>query len=96
MENEKKRDETMTKQKKKVVAYSLFTIFLWASAYPLTKVAQTHFTPIPISFVRSFIAGFLMLIVGRMHGMKLPQKKHIPLFLISGAFYVTYVTFSPI
>ena len=81
----------MTTQKKKVVGYSLFTILMWASAYPLTKIAQTHFTPVPISFVRSFIAGFLMLIIGRMNGMKLPQKKHIPLFLVSGAFgYVIY------
>ncbi len=81
----------MTKQKKKVIGYSLFTIFLWASAYPLTKIAQTHFTPIPISFIRSFIAGFLMLIVGRMYGMQLPKKKHIPLFLASGALgYVIY------
>ena len=81
----------MTTQKKKVVGYSLFTILMWASAYPLTKIALTHFTPVPISFVRSFIAGFLMLIIGRMNGMKLPQKKHIPLFLVSGAFgYVIY------
>ena len=81
----------MTKQKKKVVAYSLFTIFLWASAYPLTKIAQTHFTPVPISFIRSFIAGFLMLGVGRIYGMQMPKKKHIPLFLASGALgYVIY------
>ena len=81
----------MTAQKKRVVAYSLFTIFLWASAYPLTKIAQTHFTPIPISFIRSFIAGFFMLAIGRMHGMQLPKKKHITLFLASGALgYVIY------
>ena len=81
----------MTAQKKRVVAYSLFTIFLWASAYPLTKIAQTHFTPIPISFIRRFIAGFFMLAIGRMHGMQLPKKKHIPLFLASGALgYVIY------
>lgn len=81
----------MTAQKKRVVAYSLFTIFLWASAYPLTKIAQTHFTPIPISFIRSFIAGFFMLAIGRMHGMQLPKKKHILLFLASGALgYVIY------
>ena len=81
----------MTAQKKKVVGYSLFTIFLWASAYPLTKIAQTHFTPIPISFLRSFIAGLLMLAIGKMKGMQLPKKKHIPLFLVSGALgYVIY------
>lgn len=81
----------MTKQKKKVVAYSLFTIFLWASAYPLTKIAQTHFTAVPLAFIRSFIAGVFMLAVGKMQGMKLPPKKHIPWFLLSGALgYVIY------
>jgi len=91
MRKQKERDETMTTQKKKVVGYSLFTIFLWASAYPLTKIAQTHFTPIPISFIRSFIAGLLMLAIGRMKGMQMPKKKHIPLFLASGALgYVIY------
>lgn len=81
----------MTTQKKKVVGYSLFTIFLWASAYPLTKIAQTHFTVVPLAFIRSFIAGFVMLIIGRMNGMQMPKKKHILLFLASGALgYVIY------
>lgn len=81
----------MTTQKKKVIGYSLFTIFLWASAYPLTKIAQTHFTVVPLAFLRSFIAGIFMLVIGKIQGMPMPQKKHIPLFLFSGALgYVIY------
>lgn len=81
----------MTARKKKVVGYSLFTIFLWASAYPLTKIAQTHFTVVPLAFLRSFIAGIFMLLIGKAQGMALPKKKHIPLFLLSGALgYVIY------
>ena len=81
----------MTIQKKKVIGYSLFTIFLWASAYPLTKIAQTHFTVVPLAFLRSFIAGSFMLFIGKFQGMALPKKKHIPLFLLAGALgYVIY------
>ena len=53
----RKKGTALTIQKKKVIGYSLFTIFLWASAYPLTKIAQTHFTVVPLAFLRSFIAG---------------------------------------
>ena len=81
----------MTIQKKKVIGYSLFTIFLWASAYPLTKIAQTHFTVVPLAFLRSFIAGSFMLFIGKFQGMALPKKRHIPLFLLAGALgYVIY------
>jgi len=81
----------MTVQKKKMIGYSLFTIFLWASAYPLTKIAQTHFAPAPLAFSRSLIAGFFMLILGRLQGMGLPRKKDIPLFFLSGVFgFVIY------
>ena len=81
----------MTTQKKKVIGYSLFTIFLWASAYPLTKIAQEHFTVVPLAFIRSFIAGFFMLAVGKLQGMQMPRKKDIPLFFLSGALgYVIY------
>ena len=46
----RKKGTALTIQKKKVIGYSLFTIFLWASAYPLTKIAQTHFTVVPLAF----------------------------------------------
>ena len=77
----RKKGTALTIQKKKVIGYSLFTIFLWASAYPLTKIAQTHFTVVPLAFLRSFIAGSFMLFIGKFQGMALPKKKQIPLFL---------------
>ena len=87
----RKKGTALTIQKKKVIGYSLFTIFLWASAYPLTKIAQTHFTVVPLAFLRSFIAGSFMLFIGKFQGMALPKKKHIPLFLLAGALgYVIY------
>ena len=91
MAAEEKRGKTVTREKKRVLGYSLCTIFLWASAYPLTKIAQTHFTAIPLAFLRSCIAGVFMLVIGKIQGMAMPQKKHIPLFLFSGALgYVIY------
>ena len=87
----RKKGTALTIQKKKFIGYSLFTIFLWASAYPLTKIAQTHFTVVPLAFLRSFIAGSFMLFIGKFQGMALPKKKHIPLFLLAGALgYVIY------
>jgi len=64
----RKKGTALTIQKKKVIGYSLFTIFLWASAYPLTKIAQTHFTVVPLAFLRSFIAGSFMLFIGKFQG----------------------------
>ena len=92
MAAEGKREKTVTREKKRVLGYSLCTIFLWASAYPLTKIAQTHFTAISLAFLRSFLAGFFMLAVGAMQGMSWPRKRHMPLFLLSGALgYVIYM-----
>ena len=46
---------------------------------------------VPLAFIRSFIAGFFMLAIGKLQGMQLPRKKDIPLFLLSGALgYVIY------
>ena len=46
---------------------------------------------VPLAFIRSFIAGFFMLAVGKLQGMQMPRKKDIPLFFLSGALgYVIY------
>lgn len=42
----------MTSEKKKVFGLSFLSVFLWASAFPLTKVAQQQFTSIPLGFLR--------------------------------------------
>ncbi len=74
----------MTDDKKKVFGFSFFTVFLWASAFPLTKVAQQQFTSIPLGFLRCSVAAIFLIIIGKCCHIRLPQKKHIPLFFISG------------
>ena len=89
--SKEKEGDSFDNTKEKGHRVQLFTIFLWASAYPLTKIAQTHFTVVPLAFLRSFIAGSFMLFIGKFQGMALPKKKHIPLFLLAGALgYVIY------
>lgn len=72
----------MIKSKKKV--FSFMTVFLWASAFPLTKVAQEQFTSIPLGFLRCSAAAIFLMVIGKLAGIKLPRKAHIPLFFISG------------
>lgn len=72
--------------KKKMFGLCFLAIFLWASGFPLTKVAQAHFSPFPLGFFRCAIGGVLLLLIGSRSHIRPPQKKHIPLFLLSGAF----------
>ena len=74
----------MTSEKKKVFGLSFLSVFLWASAFPLTKVAQQQFTPIPLGFLRCTVAAIFLIIIGKCCHIRLPQKKHIPLFFVSG------------
>lgn len=74
----------MTSSKKKVFGLSFLTVFLWASAFPLTKVAQEQFTSIPLGFLRCSAAAVFLIVIGKLCHIKLPQKKHIPLFFLSG------------
>ncbi|WP_337533735.1 DMT family transporter [Anaerotignum faecicola] len=74
----------MTNEKKKVFGLSFLSVFLWASAFPLTKVAQQQFTSIPLGFLRCTVAAIFLIIIGKCCHIRLPQKKHIPLFFVSG------------
>lgn len=74
----------MTSEKKKVFGLSFLSVFLWASAFPLTKVAQQQFMSIPLGFLRCTVAAIFLIIIGKCCHIRLPQKKHIPLFFVSG------------
>ena len=74
----------MTSEKKKVFGLSFLSVFLWASAFPLTKVAQQQFTSITLGFLRCTVAAIFLIIIGKCCHIRLPQKKHIPLFFVSG------------
>ncbi|WP_317856207.1 DMT family transporter [Chakrabartyella piscis] len=72
-------------KKSKMLLCACITVLFWASAFPMTKVAQAHFTPIPLAFVRCTVASTVLLIAGFINKIKIPKKKDIPLFLMTGA-----------
>lgn len=73
-----------------------FTVFLWASAFPLTKVAMAHYTPNALGFVRCAVAAIFLLIIGILNHIRKPQKKDIPWFFLSGGlgFTLYMITFN--
>ncbi len=67
-----------------MVLYVLVTMLLWASAYPMGKLAQVYFPPVALSCLRCFIAGTCLFIIGRIRRDRFPKWKDMPLFIISG------------
>lgn len=72
------------------------TVFLWASAFPFTKMALFYFTPHALGFVRYLSASLCLLFIGKRKKIGLPQSKDIPKFLFSGGmgFFLYMITFN--
>lgn len=83
-------------QKLKVSMLSFFTIFLWASAFPLTKMAMTHYTSNALGFIRCTVASIFLLIIGICNHIRKPQKRDILWFFLSGVlgFTLYMITFN--
>ena len=75
----------MTSNKKKVFMLAFMTVFLWASAFPLTKVAQQQFTSIPLGFLRCSAAAIFLIIIGKLNHIRMPRKN---IFLCSSSLAV--------
>ncbi|MDD4842744.1 MAG: DMT family transporter [Anaerotignum sp.] len=82
--------------KQKVWGLGFLTVFLWASAFPLTKIVQEHFTSNPLGFLRCGIAAILLLIMGKCTHIHKPKKEDIPWFFLSGGlgFTLYMITFN--
>ncbi len=61
------------------------TITIWASAFPLSKVAMKHFSPYSLGALRVCIAAFTLLIIGLIKGIKLPKKNDLLFIILAGA-----------
>lgn len=73
------------------------TVFLWSSAFPLTKVATEYIGPNPLGLLRCSIAAILLLMIGLCCHIHAPKKaSHIPLFFLSGGmgFSLYMITFN--
>lgn len=69
----------------KSAIFAMTTVFIWSSAFPLTKVATEYIDPNNLGLLRCSIASVMLLIIGKMCRIRLPQKPaHYGLFLVSG------------
>ncbi|MDU9351985.1 DMT family transporter [Staphylococcus warneri] len=66
-----------------VVAFSL-TIFLWASAFPVIKLALKDFDAIHLSTLRLIIAALVLIFIGLIKKISLPNIKDMPFILLLG------------
>lgn len=82
--------------KQKVWGLGFLTVFLWASAFPLTKIVQEQFTSNPLGFLRCSIAAILLIIIGKYNHIHKPKKEDIPWFFLSGGlgFTLYMITFN--
>ncbi|URZ04349.1 DMT family transporter [Clostridium felsineum] len=80
--------------KRNILAF--ITVFLWASAFPLTKIAMNHYSPNSLGFIRCSIASIFLIILGILNNIRKPKAKDIPLFFLSGAlgFTLYMITFN--
>lgn len=76
--------------------FALGTVVLWASAYVFTKVALTHFTPFSLGVLRYLAASVVLLLIGGIKKIGLPDLKDVPKFFFSGAMGFSFymVTFN--
>lgn len=73
------------------------TILLWASAFPMTKIAVSHFSSNALAFLRCSMAAIFLIVVGRLnHIGGVHRKKDILWFILSGGtgFALYMVTFN--
>lgn len=69
----------------KSALFAITTVFIWSSAFPLTKVATEYITPNCLGLLRCTVASVMLLAIGKICKIRLPQKPlHYGLFLISG------------
>ena len=69
----------------KSAIFAFITVFLWSSAFPITKIATQCFSPNALGLLRCALASVILLIIGGMNHLRKPMKAlHIPLFFLSG------------
>ncbi len=70
-------------KKRVLLAYSL-TILLWGSAFPAIKVGLQSYSPQHLAVLRLLIGAVGLIIFAVMRGIRLPDKKDVPIILLLG------------
>ena len=72
-------------KKAKVNILAFCTVILWASGFPLTKIAMSHFSQNALGFLRCTVAAILLFIIGKLSSIRKPKRKmDILWFFLSG------------
>ncbi len=80
--------------KTKVNLLGFLTVFFWALAFPLSKIALSHFDTNSFALLRCMVASLFLCTLGVCQKIQLPKKQDIPKFFISGLFgFFFYLVF---
>jgi len=63
---------------------ALITVSLWASAFPAVKYLLDYYSPTSIMVLRFLIASLTIIAVIIVKKVRMPEKKDLPLFALSG------------
>jgi drug/metabolite transporter (DMT)-like permease len=64
--------------------YAMITILFWSLAYVLTRLSLQYFSTFSLGFLRYLIASLALIVIAVLTKMKLPRRKDIPIFIVSG------------
>ena len=83
------------KSSTKSALLAIATVFLWSSAFPITKIAAQAFTPNALGLFRCTLAAGILLGIGCKNRFSKPKKpSHMLLFLLSGGLgFTLYMLF---
>lgn len=69
----------------KLNIYSFITVFLWAAAFPLTKIAGQSFSPYCLGLIRCTVASVILVVLSKSLKIKKPRTiKDIILLAVAG------------
>ena len=88
-------DNRTLKSSTKSSLFAMTTVFLWSSAFPITKIAAQSFAPNALGLFRCTLAAVILLGIGCKNHLNKPKKPaHILLFLLSGGLgFTLYMLF---
>jgi drug/metabolite transporter (DMT)-like permease len=64
--------------------FAIITIIFWSLAYVFTRITIRYFSAFSLGFLRYFVAAFVLIIVAIILKIKMPSKKDLKWFLLSG------------
>ena len=84
------------KPRKSFHPYAITTIIFWSLAYVLTRLALQHFSSLSLGFLRYAVASVVLFAVCIIMKIRLPAKRDIPWFIVSGTagFFLYMIAFN--